>query len=270
MYPIDISNLNDANISNIVKYIETKKIVNILSYASTLDRISSYFQKNDVEIKKCSLKSIISSSKFLSKKTKKSLKSIFNCNIYNRYSNEENGILAQDTDLNEQLLLNQGNYFFEFLKLDSDEPAKKGELARVVVTDLYNFAMPMIRYDTGDLATYVTNEDGEIIAIKCLQGRRVDMIYNTKGEAISPHTITNNMWGNDIIRQFKFIQVNKKEYKIILNINEEIGLTLEKKLKQKFYKILGKDAKIDIEYIDEILVLKSGKRKYIENIMKGW
>ena len=41
-------------------------------------------------------------------------------------------------------------------------------------------------------------------------------------------------------------------------------------VKQKFYKILGKDAKIDIEYIDEIPVLKSGKRKYIENIMKGW
>lgn len=267
IYPIDISNLNDTNISKIITQIKQKKIVSILSYASTLDKLSDYSKKNNLIIKRNSLKSIISSSEFLSQKTKKNLKKMFNCNVYNRYSNEENGILAQDTDLDEKLYLNQADYFFEFLKLETDEPASEGELARVVVTDLYNFAMPMIRYDTGDLATYALNNRGEIVAIDYLQGRRVDMIYNTKGEVISPHTITNNMWGNDQIKQFKFIQISPKTYKIILNTNKKDKKIIEK-IKQKFCKILGEDAVIDIEYVDEIPVLKSGKRKYIENRMK--
>lgn len=268
MYPIDISNLSDENINNIIRKIDKKRIVNVLSYASTLDKISDYCKKNNVTIKGDYLKSIISSSEFLNKNTKENLKNIFNCNVYNRYSNEENGILAQDMDLDENLYLNQADYFFEFLKLETNEPAKEGELARVVVTDLYNFAMPMIRYDTGDTAIYTTNSKGKITAIKSLQGRQVDMIYNTKGEAISPHTITNNMWGNEIIKQFKFIQISSNTYKIILNIDKKDGKAIEEQLKKKFYKILGKDAKIDIDYVDEIPILKSGKLKYIENQMK--
>ena len=40
------------------------------------------------------------------------------------------------------------NFYIEMLSLDSDEPVKPGELGRIVVTDFYNKAFPMIRYDT--------------------------------------------------------------------------------------------------------------------------
>jgi phenylacetate-CoA ligase len=35
---------------------------------------------------------------------------------------------------------------------DENQPCRKGEIGRIVVTPLYNFAMPLVRYDTGDYA----------------------------------------------------------------------------------------------------------------------
>ena len=54
---------------------------------------------------------------------------------------------------------------------------------------------------------------------------------------------------------------------MILNLNcEKID---EKSIKEKFKNLLGNDAIINIKYVEEIPVLSSGKRKYIENLMKG-
>lgn len=39
--------------------------------------------------------------------------------------------------------------------MDSDEPAEPGELGRIVITDLFNYAFPILRYDNGDTAVAV-------------------------------------------------------------------------------------------------------------------
>lgn len=49
------------------------------------------------------------------------------------------------------------------LKMDSDEPAEDGELGRIVITDLYNYAFPILRYDNGDTAIAHHREKMDII-----------------------------------------------------------------------------------------------------------
>lgn len=267
----DISNLDEKKMNEIEEILKNdQKIKNILSYASTLGQVSKYLLKKGYSPKDFSVTSIISGSELLQDETRENLKKVFNCNIVSRYANEENGIMGQECVTNQEIHLNTADYYFEFLKLDEDKPARKGELARIVVTDLYNYALPMIRYDTGDLAIVGESECNiKTNVIKEIFGRRVDMIFNTKGETLSPHSITNNMWGTKNIKQFKFIQTNKKEYKILINPDKDFKKEEgEKELKEKFIKLLGKDAIIAFEYTDEIPVLASGKRKYIENLYR--
>ena len=38
----------------------------------------------------------------------------------------------------ESYYIDSESYYYEILKLDSDEPAEPGELGRIVITDLYN------------------------------------------------------------------------------------------------------------------------------------
>ena len=267
MIPEDISNLDTEKMKEIEQILKNeKKLSNILSYASTLDKLSKYLEEKNCTPKDFSVKSIISGSELLQDTTRERLQKVFGCNIVSRYANEENGILGQEclTEHNE-FHLNVADYYFEFLKLDEDIPAKEGEVARIVITDLYNYALPMIRYDTGDLAIVSKAKCGtNTKVISKIFGRKVDLIYNTKGEILSPHYITNTMWESKNIIQFKFTQKGKKDYTILLNVTE--NFCDEEKIINTFKKILGDDANIKIEYTNEIPVLSSGKRKYIENL----
>lgn len=267
----DISNLDSNKMEHIKEILTTdKKIRNILSYASTMGQVSKYLLERNYNPKDFSVKSIICGSELLQAETRNNLKKVFGCDVVSRYANEENGVLGQECVDKQEFHLNTSSYYFEFLKLDEDKPAGKGELARIVITDLYNYALPMIRYDTGDLAI-VGEADCDIKAntvIKEIFGRKVDLIYNTKGEALSPHTITNNMWEVKNIKQFKFTQISKNEYVILLNAEKDFDKKQEKEIREKFEAILGNEANIKIEYTEEIPVLASGKRKYIENLYR--
>lgn len=261
----DISNLNDTRMQEIKEILEKdKKIKNVLSYASTLEKLSNYLIMKEEE--GYHLNSIISGSEVLQEKVRDNLKNIFKCNVVSRYANEENGILGQDCiEDNHEIHLNVADYYFEFLKLDEDIPAEDGELARIVVTDLWNYALPMIRYDTGDLAIVgEANCSLKHKVIKEIFGRKVDLIYDENEEPVSPHLITNHMWNVKHIKQFKFIQTGKSQYTILLNI--ENGVCDEEFLKSRFKSLLGERSNITIKYTDEIPVLSSGKRKYIENL----
>ncbi len=267
----DISNLDSDKMQQIKELLtKDKKIKNILSYSSTMGQVSKYLLEKGLTPKDFSVKSIICGSELLQDETRNNLKKVFNSNIVSRYANEENGILGQECIEKQEFHLNTSSYYFEFLKLDEDKKAEKGELARIVITDLYNYALPMIRYDTGDLAIVgdATCDIKVNAVIKEIFGRKVDLIYNTEGEALSPHAITNNMWNTQNIKQFKFTQISKDEYVILLNVEKNFDKEQEKEIKEKFIKILGNNAKIKIEYTDEIPVLASGKRRYIENLYK--
>lgn len=254
----DISNLCDENINNLYKLLEKKKIKNILSYSSTLDVVSNL----NVDTSNLKVKSIVSGAATLSLSTRKKLKKIFNCNIVSRYSNQKNGILAQDTDRDYKFVLNTANYYYEFLKMDSNEPALEGEISRLIITDLYNYAEPMIRYDTGDTCIFKIENNKKVITE--IYGRKIDLIYNVKGEIMSPHVITKIMASYIKIEEFQFIQKANNKYQLNLKCKHKINDNL---LREEVGNVLGNNIELKIEYVKEIPKLQSGKRKYIENRM---
>lgn len=269
---IDCTDLSDQGIKCKLKQIRELSRhggAMILSYASTLDAFRRYFEKHGFgDARGCKIYGIVSGSEMLHDATRKSLSDAFCCKVVSRYSNEENGFLGQDDQENNVFIHNRADYFIEILKLDSDEPAEMGQVGRIVVTDLYNYAMPMVRYDTGDVGAW---QEVDICGIKRraigkFGGRKVDMIFDIYGNPISPHAITNSMWKYTDIKQFQFIQVGRSEYLLRINSNNPIDSS---GLIETCMRIVGNGAKISIETCDEIPVLASGKRRYIVNMMES-
>lgn len=241
----------------------------ILGYASTLDAFRRYFEKYGfAEAEGCNIYGIVSGSEMLHDITRETLRKAFGCKVVSRYANEENGFIGQDGEENNVFIHNRANYYIEILKLNSDKPTAEGEVGRVVITDLYNYAMPMVRYDTGDVGAWqeVTVNGVRRKAIGQFGGRKVDMIFDCAGNPISPHAITNNMWKYKEIRQFQFIQLDTDKYLFKINTDSVID---EKSLISTCRMIVGEKAIIDIEYCNDIPVLASGKRRYIVNKMEA-
>lgn len=268
---IDCTDLSDKGIRHKIAQIKNLSRNGgsmILSYASTLDAFCKYFEKYGVsEANGCNIYGVVSGSEMLKDATRKMISEAFNCKVVSRYANEENGFIGQDGIENNVFIHNRANYFIEILKFDSDTPVKPNEVGRIVITDLYNYAMPMVRYDTGDVGTWqeIKVQGIKRKAIGQFGGRRIDMIYDSSGNIISPHAITNYMWQYDsFVQQFQFVQLDHGCY--CLRINASKGFDIQGIL-NGLYRIVGKDAQIGVELCDEIPVLASGKRRYIVNKM---
>ncbi len=84
--------------------------------------------------------------------TRELAREIWDCVFYDTYSCNEIGTLALECPSHRQMHVQSERVVLEVLRED-DTPCGPGETGRVVVTDLHNFAMPLIRYELNDHAT---------------------------------------------------------------------------------------------------------------------
>ena len=260
LVPINILHLNDETLEYIRTRLKKKPYINsCLAYASTYEYIIRYLAEKGDTHEMFHTKTFFSGSEVLSMEMKKQIKERIGCAIIDRYSNEENGFLAQTKDLSDDFFVNTASFCIEVLEQDSDKPVEIGEVGRIVVTDLYSFAVPLIRYDTGDLAIKAEAEGDWTKRLKTIQGRQVDVIYDTKGSPLTAHTWSVYMWKFDKLKQYQFIQEGKKEY--LLKVNGSKGIYEDKELIEHLKSILGADAIVKIEHVSGIPTLASGKFK---------
>jgi phenylacetate-CoA ligase len=140
-------------------------------------------------------------------------------------------------------------------------------LGRIVITDLFNYSMPMIRYDTGDIGMFenLPTKSNPFPVLKNIEGRKMDSVYDTKGKIISSFVIYFYFYKYyPLLKQHQFIQIGKKEYLIKLNTYTG-SFEHEQKLIESIQEDFGKDAFVKISLVNEIPSLSSGKRKKVVN-----
>ena len=262
---MDSSSLSDDSMQSMLDVLKREKVKCLIGYASAIGELSDYIRRNHISTEGFSLHSIIPISETMPDPVRKQLQEQFGLPVQSWYSNEENGIMGVQEKYSDAYYINSESYYYEILKLNSDEPAENGEVGRIVITDLNNYAFPVIRYANGDTAAArYTEKDGRFrLELTELYGRRSDMLYDTQGRAVTPYVITNNLWNVDGVRQYQFIQDGIKAYTLKLNGDKE-RMDLPDIL-GRIRPYLGEDAEIQVEFVQEIPVLASGKRKYIEN-----
>nr|WP_299319359.1 phenylacetate--CoA ligase family protein [uncultured Blautia sp.] len=265
MIMMDSSRMDEQALAEMFHTIEKKKVKCLVGYSSALGELSDYIRKSGKDCSNCSVRAIIPISETMPEPVRRTLEKQFGCPVRAWYSNEENGIMGLQNEKDEGYRIDTETYYYEILKMDSDESAEPGELGRIVITDLFNYAFPILRYDNGDTAVAVRKEkNGRFkLYLSELYGRRSDLIYDCKGNAVTPYIITNNLWDIEGVKQYRFIQEDVKDYTIWLN-GDPAKMDQEEIL-GRIRPYLGDEARIKVEIVDEIPVLASGKRKYIEN-----
>jgi phenylacetate-CoA ligase len=259
-----VQNLDEENFGNIRRKLKSdRKIRMLLGYPGDLNSLANYLLARGDSPEMYHIKTIIGYGESFPKRAHENLKKVFNSNVVSLYSNQENGMLAQEFVENSGFQVNTASYYIEILKMDSDDPAGNGEPGRIVVTDLFNHAMPMIRYDTGDVGIWKQAQEcgWNSKLMLSIRGQKADPIYDTKGNKKSPYNISVIMWPFDKLLQYQFIQEDEKKY--VLKLNGAEGYYEEASFVDLFKGLLGQDAEIAIEHVHEIPVLSSGKRKEI-------
>lgn len=262
--------LNEEFISTSIKSLNQKRPGYLIGFPSAIAYLASQCTALGYRPADFKLKGVITQSENLTRYHREVIGRAFNCPVHNRYSTEELGVLGCEYEHGEGFELNTRNYIIEVLALDSDTNVGVGEIGRIVVTDLYSNAMPLVRYETGDLGvvgSFLDRERGWVASLQALSGRMMQLIYDTTGSALYPLYFDNIMDTYSCFSHYQLIQQDATSYSVNLVCNdsfERSGFSEE-----HFISILrnwlGTDASVAIQFVDDIEMLPSGKRPFIIN-----
>jgi len=134
--------------------------------------------------------------------------------VFDTYSAGEFGALALQCPEHDHMHVQAENVLVEILREDGSACAP-GEVGRVVVTDLHNFAMPLIRYAIGDYAEAgVACPCGRgLPVIRRIAGRASNMAIDAEGRRYWPF-VGSKIWINTPITQRQMIQLTRSHIEV--------------------------------------------------------
>jgi phenylacetate-CoA ligase len=196
--------------------------------------------------------------------------------ITNRYGLRELGSWSAQscTARPESFHINTELVVCEILR-DDGSPAPPGETGRVVLTDLWNFARPFIRYFTGDLAMADAGPCAcgrGFPLMGPIDGRSQECLRTVSGKIIGPTVLGHYLFvyhdHHDAIREYQLVQETRDQVRLSVvptqGWRDGVGELIQNELEN----LLGKDMAVRIEKVAEIPPDKSGKRPIIK-ILEG-
>jgi phenylacetate-CoA ligase len=243
----------------------------VKGYASSLFILAAEFGE---DLRELETRLVFSGAELLDAAGRKMISSAFGGELFDFYACNEFGLLAWECKAHDVYHLNADTTLIEFLD-DEGKAVSPGEKGRVVCTDLFNYVMPLIRYELDDVAVPVNDECScgiTLPLIKLVEGRTDDFLVATDGRVISPTVFFPYPFKNfDVIKQFRVVQERKDKLRIdlvpkgeLLNKNGFFEKA-EKGIKQLF----GEDMNVKFKVLNAIPRDKTGKlRKVISLISK--
>jgi len=238
----------------------------LLTFPSNLQALAKYFIEKDLKLS--NLRGVSTLSETLGSDVRDMVRQAWGVGLQDMYSTQEAGYLAIQCPEHEHYHVQAENIFLEVLN-DDDEPCKAGEVGRVIVSTLHNFATPLIRYETGDYA-----EVGEtcpcgrgLPVLKRILGRSRNMVTMPTGEQHWP--VLGFMKYKDVIeiKHMQVIQHSTEELELKLVVNENVTLEQEQKFGKIIQTSIGYPFRIRFTYVDEIPRGKNGKfEEFISNL----
>lgn len=260
-------NLTDEWLEEQVNLLIQKRIKGLIGYPSAILAIAHASIDKGIEREKFSLEGIITTGENLKENDIKVIERAFGVKPISRYSTEEFGVIATSCPHCGKFHVNDTGYKVEVLDLNENKPVQVGDFGRVVVTDLFSDNMPLIRFDTGDIAVYGGDSTCSFyptgVILNSIAGRQIETVYDINEKAISAFAINGALRDFKTIKRYQFIQNSPKDNKILLVVNREFNPNDKMLIEDRFTNLLGKEPKISI--VENLPALKSGKRPYIIN-----
>lgn len=231
----------------------------LLSYPSNLLALIHYFEDNGLTLPR--LKQALTISETVSPALREACQRVWGVPVVDTYSSREMGYIASQCPEHEHLHVHAENVLVEVLDANN-RPCQPGQTGKLVITSLYNYAMPLIRYQIGDYA-----EVGEpcpcgrgLPVLKRILGRERNMLRLPNGESRWP------IIGGPIPkhiklppRQFQVVQKSLDVIEVRLASSRPFTAEETASITAAFKKAFGHDFEIRWVYVDEFPRSSSGK-----------
>ena len=191
--------------------------------------------------------------------------------IEDAYTSEEFGFLALQCPDGDGYHVMAETHIVEVVN-DAGEPCAPGEWGRVLVTDLHNFATPLIRYAIGDyaMAGAPCACGRGLPRLERIMGRTRNLVALPDGSRHWPLTGYSKYHGIAPIRHYQLIQRDLETVEMRLVVAELLTPEQEAKLKAQIQTSVGYPFAVRLTYFEGSLpVDASGKREEFVSLVSG-
>lgn len=212
---------------------------------------------------------IFGNAEVIDNSSRKIIEETFNAPYYDQYGCVEFNRTAWECPEKNGYHMDVDSVITEFVD-ESGESVSPGENGRIVQTSLFNYAMPFIRYEIGDVGVPSNDKCNcgvSLPIMKQVEGRRDSFIILPDGQFLSPRTLTVAIsmfkyysW----IEQFRFVQKRLDLIEISLKMKDNtldenlVGTSLVNYLGEVIPCCLPK-VNLNVKFVDRLTIHKNGK-----------
>jgi phenylacetate-CoA ligase len=230
----------------------------LMGHAHSIYRLAEHLRERGIA--DIGFRSVITTAMVLTDTERRTIETVFRAPVFNRYGCEELSIIASECEAHRGLHIFAEGLYVELDGEREDEPR------RLIITDLLNRAMPLIRYEVGDL--------GIAEAGTCPCGRALPRLREVSGRSadflFTPDRVP--VFGISILDTFvihipgiKQCQIVQDRYDHLdIYVVRDVGFTDESlsRLGRNVVQIFGERMRFDVHPVAAIALTERGKYRF--------
>ncbi len=262
-------NLDPRHLTAYVRALEERDLVYIDAFPSVATTLAAHILETGIR-PRWNLEAILTTGETLYPRQREMIESAFGATVFDQYGNAEMVSFVSQCEAGTYHI--HPEYGLLELLDETGRPVPDGSVGRVVCTSFLNPAMPLIRYDTGDLA--VRGATGcacgrAFPTLAQLTGRRDDQIVTPTGRLVG--RLASVYKGTSGYREAQIVQRRPDLIAIrIVRAPDYVDETGQK-IRQALQNRVGADVEIVLEFPDRIERSRAGKfRAVVSEVSRGW
>jgi len=207
------------------------------------------------------------SSEMLDLKMRKKIETAFKAEVFDIYGCTEVKEISWECPEHCGYHINSDWLLVEFIK---NGKATIQENASIVVTSLYNYGMPLIRYEVGDTGRMLEREcpcGRGLPLMTTSQGRSVDYFILPDNSMVSPYTMTCAIENIEGMRQYLIRQKKKDSVTVNVVPDNQFNEQRKKQVESVLEKVLPQ-VTVRVKTVERIERERSGKYRIVISDVK--
>lgn len=259
-------NFSETNLNSYYEQLVKFRPKYLYGYASMLKEFAAFVSATSKQLP-ASVVSVITTSEILTAGLREELQHAFQVPVFNEYGCGEVGSIGHECERGGLHLMAE-NLIVEIVDADG-KPAAAGE---IVVTDLHNYATPLIRYRLGDFAVASAAQCAcgrGLPLISGVHGRAYDFVRAPDGKLFHPEALIyvfEMLKGEGApIQQFQIEQTSGDTLAVRVVPKTGFGPSISGRIEELLHKHVSPLFRIDITTVDEIRREASGKLRLVKS-----
>ena len=235
----------------------------IVAYTNALYEFARYLSEN--RLVPYSPNSIIVGAERILGFQRELIESVFRAPVFETYGSREFMLMGAECERHSGLHLSMENLLLEVAGADGSR-AVAGKEGDVVVTDLFNYAMPFIRYVNGDraVAGFEMCACGRgLPLLSQVSGRKVDVLHTPDGRRVPGEFFPHLMKEYRGVRRFQVHQSSLERIELKLVVDDSFTAAERALLFGEILNCVGTEVEIDLKIVDDIPLTAAGKHRVV-------